>query len=187
VTPTPAPPPAKGRGWSATCSSLTRFPTSYPCFYGRNGRSVRRGCGAGNQTSGGMAASRGVAGLPCREALTGGSRRGPVVQSAKHPEVRSHYPRQPKLAPFQGMVPLLPRALGDRAGAGWSGWAPAVPDHLLAEHAAGDGGRAGRMYEDSVQVLARHARAEILAQEDRRRREVGGWSWGVLADSPLED
>src|SRR6266496_3747445 len=65
------------------------------------------------------------------------------------------------------MVPLLPRALGDRAGAGWSGRAIAVPDHLSPEHAARDRGRTGRVHEDAAGVLAQSAAAQVVPQEDR--------------------
>src|SRR3712207_8339336 len=49
-----------------------------------------------------------------------------VVQCPDVPEERSHYPRQSELAPLEGVVPLLPRALVDRQRAGWSGWRPPV-------------------------------------------------------------
>ena len=105
-------------------------------------------------------------------ASRGGSGGRAVVQSAKPPEVRSDYPRQPQLAPFQGMVPLLPRALGYRAGAGWSGWTLALPDHLLAEPAARNRGRTGRVHEDAHEVLAGPAGAEALTQEEYGHRRA---------------
>jgi len=66
------------------------------------------------------------------------------------------------------VVPLLPRALGDRAGARRPGWAPALPDHLPEQHPARIRGRAGGVHEDPLEVLARSAGPQDRPEEDRR-------------------
>ena len=114
------------------------------------------------QSSGGAAASR-PAGVGAKT---------PVVQSDDLTRERSDHPRQPKLAPLQGVVPALSGALVDRHGARRPGWRAALPDHLPPRDAPGDGARAGAVHEGPHRLLAPAGAAPRVPQAHRRQLGV---------------